>query len=320
MKAAVLHALGETPRCEELPVPIAGPGEVLVRVTAAPINAIDRARAAGTHYSVSAGAGLPMVPGVIGAGCLPDGRRVLFGSRSGTMADVASTPPDMCFPIPDSVDDAVAAAAWNPAVSAWMTLTWRAGLQPGETVLILGATGVTGRLAVQAARHLGAGRVVAAGRNPHSLAAVAELGADATLHVDASDPSLAAAFVHAAGGVGYDVVLDYLWGHPTEVLLSTLVQHDMLPHGRRIRLVQCGDMAGSHIALPAEVLRSSGLEILGSGSASIPPVERVTAALREILDLLARGTLRIEVERVPLERVAEVWGRDQQGRRPVLIP
>jgi NADPH2:quinone reductase len=179
---------------------------------------------------------------------------------------------------------------------------------------------VTGKLAVQIARHLGAGRIVAAGRNPRVLESLFQLGADATIRLDQPDEALAAAFAAEAGERGYDVVVDHLWGHPTEVFLRSLEIHDLEPRSSRTRLVQVGEMAGSHVSLPAAVLRCSGLEILGNGTGTMPPRELIERALQDVLDLLARGELQIDVDRVPLAEVEAVWGRDQLGRRPVFIP
>lgn len=323
MKAAVLHAYGEVPAYEEFPEPELADGEVMITVTAAALNNIDKVQADGTHYSVRAAAAdakLPLVTGVIGAGVLPDGRRVLFGSRTGTMAERAAVREQMTFPIPDGVDDAVAAAAWNPGLSAWLLFGWRARPEPGATVLVLGATGVTGRLAIQAAKRFGAGKVVAAGRNPESLAALPALGADAVISLGQPDADLAAALTAEAGEQGYDVVADYTWGRPTQVLLSTLERRDAEIRSARTRLVQAGEMAGPDITLPASVLRSGGLEILGMGTGTMPPMEEVFAMLREILGRLASGQLSVDIERVPLAAVAQVWRRDQRGRRPVFIP
>jgi len=324
MKAAVLHALGQVPRWEDFPQPVPRDGEELIEVTAAPLNNIDRVRAAGSHYSVRSGeyatGGLPAVTGVIGAGRRPDGQRVLFGSRCGTMAEYSVASPQTTFPIPGDLDDAVAAAVWNPGLSAWLTFGWRCPLEPGQTVLILGATGVTGQLAVQAARHFGAGRIVAAGRNQQVLDRLPGLGADATIQLDQPPAALAAAFAAAAGDRDYDVAVDYLWGHPTEIFLSSLAHDDMEIRSARVRLVQVGEMAGSAISLPGAVLRSAGLEILGMGTGTMPPTEVIVGMLQELLDLLAGGKLRIDIGRVPLSAVGQVWGRDQQGRRPVFIP
>ena len=331
MKAAVLHGFG-TPRFEEIPRPVPQEGEELIEVTAAPLNNIDKVRADGSHYSVrsgGAGEGGPgegpgdepaTVPGVIGSGRRAGGQRVLFGSRLGTMAQYSVASSQATFPIPDGLDDAVAAAAWNPGLSAWLALGWRCPIEPGQTVLILGATGVTGKLAVQAARHFGAGRVVAAGRNQQVLDTLAGLGADATIQLRQPDDALAAAFAAQRGEHGYDVVLDYLWGHPTEVFLCSIEHHDIVPRSSRVRLLQAGEMAGPVISLPASVLRSVGLEILGSGTGTMPPIDVITGTLSELLDLLAVGKIRVDVERVPLSDVAAVWARDQQGRRPVFIP
>ena len=324
MRAAVLRALGQVPRCEEFPPPVPGDGEELIEVTAAPLNNIDRVRADGSHYSVRSGeyasGGLPAVPGVIGAGRRPGGQRVLFGSRCGTMAQYSAARPEMTFPIPGDLDDAAAAAAWNPGLSAWLALGWRCGLEPGQTVLILGATGVTGKLAVQAARHFGAGRVVAAGRNQQVLDTLPGLGADAVVQLGQADDALAAAFAAEAGDHGYDLVLDYLWGHPAEVFLGSIEHHDAQLRAGRVRLLQAGEMAGPAISLPAAVLRSAGLEVLGMGTGTMPPMDVLMGILRELLNLLAAGKIRIDIERVPLAAVSQVWVRDQQGRRPVFIP
>ncbi|MFE4973308.1 zinc-binding alcohol dehydrogenase family protein [Kitasatospora sp. NPDC056651] len=318
MRAAVLHALGERPRYQDLPEPTPVAGEEPVRITACPVTNLDRARAAGTHFA--APAELPVVLGSLAAGVLSDGARVLFRSAHGVMAERATTRRAWCTPIPDTVDDVAAAAVQNPGVSAWISLTWRAGLRPGESVLVLGATGVTGRLAVQLAKRFGAGRVVAAGRDPQGLAELRELGADRTIRLDVPDRDLDRALRDAAGPDGFDVVLDYLWGRPTEIYLNTLVVNDMVLRHSRTRLVQVGVMAGPTLTLPAEVLRGSGLEILGNGTGNAPPPEVLSSALAQVLDLLGAGALRIATHPVPLARVAEVWDLDQRGRRTVLIP
>jgi NADPH2:quinone reductase len=318
MKAAILHALGELPRFESVPEPTPGEGEEAVRVTACPLTNLDRALAAGTHFS--APARLPMVCGSVAAGTLPDGVRVLFRSPGGTMAELAVTKREWCSPIPDGVDDALAAAAQNPGASTWNALEWRAKLRAGERVLVLGATGVAGQIAVQLAKHLGAGQVVAAGRNPRVLASLTDLGADAVIQLDQPDDALRRALRAQAGDKGYDVVVDYLWGHPTEVFISTLGEADMELRFSRTRLIQVGVMAGATLNLPAEVLRSSGLEILGSGTGNAPTSDVLARMLGQVMDLLARDELRIGINRVPLAQVRQVWDLDQQGHRTVLIP
>jgi NADPH:quinone reductase-like Zn-dependent oxidoreductase len=178
MNAAVVEAFDRPPRYAEFADPVPSDGELLVTVTAAALHQIVRALAAGTHYGSTAQ--LPFVPGVDGVGRLPDGTRVYFGrtqDRYGTFAERSITLPFLTLPLPDSLDDATAAAMMNPGMSSWVALTARARFVPGESVLILGATGTSGHLAVQIARRLGATRVIAAGRNPEALAEAASLGA-----------------------------------------------------------------------------------------------------------------------------------------------
>jgi NADPH2:quinone reductase len=317
MKAAMVHEIGGTPQAQEVAAPTPGEGEVLLRVLAAPINAIDKSRVAGTHYSRPR---LPSIAGWLGAGELADGRRALFMSMdAGSMAEQVAVDPRKLIPIPDGIDPALAAAAFNPGMSAWWAVNHRGPVEPGSTVLIQGATGVTGKLAVQLARRRGAGRIVGSGRNPAALAELLELGADAAIRVDQPDEALAAAYVEQAGD-GWDLVIDYLWGHPTEVLIGTLIRRDAEGRSLRTRLVEVGAMAGPDVALPAAALRSAGLEIVGMGTGTAGGRDGVAAAIGEFYELVRTGAIRMDVERVPLDRVAEVWHREHGGRRLVLIP
>jgi NADPH2:quinone reductase len=152
------------------------------------------------------------------------------------------------------------------------------------------------------------------------LASLPDLGADAIIQLGQPDDALRRALRAAAGDRGYDVVIDYLWGHPAEVFISTLGEADMELRFSRTRLVQVGVMAGSRLSLPAEVLRSSGLEILGSGTGNAPAPDALARQLGQVMDLLARGAVQIEVNRVPLAQVQQVWDLDQRGRRTVLVP
>jgi NADPH2:quinone reductase len=186
--------------------------------------------------------------------------------------------------------------------------------------LILGGTGVAGKLAIQIARHLGAGRVVAAGRNEQVLRTLNDLGADATIHLDQSDQELTRAFIREVGHKPFDVIIDYLWGHPTEVLLDALIGHDVKAGASRIRLIEIGEMAGPTIALSAAALRSSGLELYGSGGGSIPH-SAIFDAFPQVWALAARGKLSVDTEQAPLADVEIAWQReDLPGRRLVVIP
>jgi NADPH:quinone reductase-like Zn-dependent oxidoreductase len=184
-------------------------------------------------------------------------------------------------------------------------------------VLILGATGVTGKLAVQIAKRLGAGRVIASGRNPQALEKLRGLGADSTIQLNQSDDDLRKAFSQEAGEAGFDVVIDYVWGRPTEVLLSAITRPEFAVVNSETRLVQVGESAGPTIALSAAVLRSTALTILGTAGISSPDV--LVAAIHQVLDWAARGALQIETETVPLAEIEKVWQRPESGRRRLVV-
>ena len=322
MNAAVLHALGKPPRYEEFPEPTPGDGEVLVHVRAAALKPVDKQMAAGSHYASPRE--FPAVSGSDGVGRLDDGTRVFFGGARppyGTMAERTVAPRVRCRPIPDNLDDVAAAAVFNPGISAWASLTWRAKLAPGETVLILGATGITGKLAIKTAKLLGAARVFAAGRNEQALSTLPALGADATIPLDQPDQELTKAFAREAGDKGYDVVIDYLWGRPTEALIASMRHGDLNLRSSRVRLVEVGESAGSTISLPAGVLRSSGLEIIGSGTGTIPPREMMIELYNQVMSRAASGELRVDTVQVPLAGIEDAWQRqDPLRRRMVIIP
>ena len=236
----------------------------------------------------------------------------------GAMAERTVVRRAQCFLVPGDVDDDTAAAIPNPGVSAWLSLKHRTKLASGETVLILGATGVTGKLAVQIAKILGAGRVVAAGRNERVLSTLLELGADATIRLDRPDQQLIEAFRREAGEEGFDVIIDYLWGSPTEALLTAITGAEFLVARSETRLVEVGESAGPAITLPAAVLRSSALTILGT--AGIPPWDVLTEAFQQVMNHAASGKLRIETERIPLSEIETAWERNVQARTLVVIP
>lgn len=319
MIAAVVHRLGMSPRCEQFAEPVASANEFLVNVRAASLKPVDKQIAEGTHYA--APRQLPFVCGTDGVGLLDDGRRVFFGGCRppfGAMAQRTVVPAAFTFSVPDGLDDALAAAVANPGVSAWLALTYRAKLVAGENVLVLGATGVTGRLAVQIARLLGAGRITAAGRNQEALEDVRQLGADATIRLDLSAQDLHDSFVQEAGNSGFQVVIDYLWGQPTEVFLSAITSRSFAAIRSETRLVQVGESAGPAISLPAAVLRSTALTILGT--AGIPPLQVLTDALERVMAFAASGDLRVNTARFSLADLENAWQHTHPGRRIVFVP
>ena len=320
MKAAVVHALGEPPRCETFEEPAVGPGESLVHVSAAAIKQLDRAIVRGTHYGSPRR--LPVVCGTDGVGRLDDGSRVYFASMRppfGSMAERSAA--TLTVPVPEKVGDVTAAALVNPALGAWLPLSWRAKMTAGETVLVVGATGATGRLAVTIARILGAGRIIAAGRN---IARLADCGADILIDTEQKPDALKRAFADAAGPNGYDVIIDYLWGSAAEALIDVLTGGDLHVSGtgteRGIRYVSVGALAGPSIALSSAVLRSSHLQILGSGTGNFPPADLLKETVARILLEAAKGNLGVTSETAELSKVTEVWDLGSASRRIVLLP
>jgi len=315
MNAAVINIPGQAPGYQSFPDPVPEADESLIHVRAAGLHPIVKAIASGAHYSAAGTEQKPSVPGIDGVGVLDDGRRVYFvfvRKPWGTMAELAAAPRAKCIPVPDNLEDATAAAIANPGMSAWVTLHDRAALAAGETVLILGATGVAGQLAIQVARHMGAKRIVAAGRNVEAISAA---DVDAVIPLAQSEDAIREAFT-AEAAAGIDVLVDYLWGRPTELLLESLAKGFQAKSTHRTRHVEVGESAGKTITLPGAILRSIDLTLLGSGFGAAS-LDRIFAAIPELFSLAAAGTLRLAVEPIPLESVEEGWNRVEKGRRIV---
>jgi len=321
MKAAVLHQFGQTPRCEDYPEPVPGEGEIILPVKAAALENIDRALVRGDHYAAHQMIpSLPAVLGFDGIGALEDGRLVGFGGVRppyGAFAERVAVKAQYTIPLPEGVDAPAAAAAPSSTMTALLGLQSAGGLQPGGTVLVNGATGFAGRLAVQVARLLGAGRVIGSGRDPSALAELPGLGAEGVVDLSRPDEAVVEAF-SAAKGEGYDVILDFLWGRPTELLLRSLTPRELSLARKRARLVHAGEAAGPAISLPGEALRTSGVEIGGAGN--IPP-EAIGEATARMWAWLQSGALRFEVEVVPLAEFERAWQRTNlHGKRLVIVP
>lgn len=314
MKAAVVHFSGQVPIYSDFEPPKLMPGQLLVQVKAAALSHLTRARAAGKHYS-SIG-NYPFVVGTDGVGVLEDGQRVYFANPLppfGTMAEQVVVRPGQYVILPDDIGDFTAAALANPGMSSWMALRERADFQPGESVLINGATGSSGHLAMQIARHFGAKRIVATGRNPQALLELQKLGADQVISLTWDEEVQKAAF-EAAFVNGIDVVLDYLWGSPAQLILSA--SHKIANPSRPLRFVQIGSMAGEEIALPASALRSRATVLMGSGLGSVA-FDRVVDSVRDLLVSAGKIGFRIETEIVALSEVSDAWTRDTESRRLV---
>lgn len=315
MFAAIVKEFGAVPVLGEFPEPQPGQGEEVIRVHAAPLSPIVKRLAAGTHYASSAQAGF--IPGIDGVGINAEGRRVYFlfpKPPFGSMAEKVLVSSTSVVPVPDGVANERAAAVVTAGLSSWIALQLRAQFQPGETVLINGATGSAGGLAVQVASHLGAKRIIATGRNKAKLAAL-PLAVEKIPLDEFADEALKAAFAERV-----DVVLDYLWGEPASRIISAAT------HGRgsrlgepRLRYVQLGSMAGDSIPLSAHAFRSSGLEILGSGIGSVSMADLIKGAA-ELLAATPDGGFDTPVEARPLTSIPEAWDDEADDRRLVFLP
>ncbi len=319
MKAAVVDHPGGVPRYRDFPDPVVEPGQALLTVEAVAIENVDRAIVAGTHYTAGPfQAALPAIPCFDGVGRRPDGTLVGFGGVTppyGTLAEYAAVPAGHTALLPEGIEPSIVAAL-SSAITA-MTMQTAAGMVAGETVLIQGATGVAGRLAVKIARLLDAGRIVAVGRDEAALAEVAALGADAVINTAVDDADLVQAF-HDQAADGYDVVLDYLWGRPTELLTRALIPDSFAIPNKPTRLVQIGESAGHGIQLTGDALRTSGLEIYG-GARNM--TAGIAAASQQVFDWVRTGRLTIDVTTMPLSRIEQAWTRtDLRGTRLVIVP
>ena len=317
MNAAVVESFGKPPRYATFREPTVGEGEALVKVRAAALSNLVKGQASGSHYS--SGSELPFVPGYDGVGTLPDGRRAYFfgpPAPFGAMAEWSVAAASRTIPVPDAVDDVTAAALGNPGLASWGALLGRARLEPGESVLVNGATGVAGQQAIQVAKVLGARKVIATGREQGALETLRALGADETIWLQQPDEVLAQSFRSAMAEV--DVVLDYLWGHSAELILAA-AKGTGAPEGeRRIRYVQIGSISGQTISLNASGLRSSGVELMGSGLGSLSAAA-IVESLRRMYEVAASTGLKIDTEAVPLAEVETTWARAESGRRMVFV-
>jgi NADPH:quinone reductase-like Zn-dependent oxidoreductase len=318
MKAAVVKAPNSHPMYEDFTEPVARDGFTTVQVKASALSQFTKARASGSHYSVDAA--FPAIAGTDGVGLAEDGKRIYFAlpeAPFGAFAERSLVSTQHCLPLPNDLDDVVAAAIANPGMSAWAALVERAHLQPGETVLVNGATGTAGRIAVQLAKYLGAKKVIATARNESELEEVRTLGADVVIPF-----SLGA--LHPLGGKRYeetlieefrkgiDLVIDYLWGKSARSIIAAIAKgvEDATP----VRFVHVGGASGEEsIDLPGAGLRSSSIVLLGSGYKSVP-LPNLLNAVKSTFDAVGPANLQIATRTVPLSEVESNWNAPGKPR------
>jgi NADPH:quinone reductase-like Zn-dependent oxidoreductase len=317
MRAAVIQAVGSPPAPAEMDEPVRENGTAVVAVAAAPLNPVEIRVAAGRHPRQ---AEPPYIPGLEGAGTVVESERFAPGTRvrfegaalpgfgaQGTLAERAGVPEESLVELPDEVAHELAAALGVVGITALLALE-RAAPAGGERVLVLGATGAVGQMGVQLAKLMGAGRVVAAGRNPEHLQRVRGVGADAVVELGEGD--LADAFEQAAGG-RLDIVIDPLWGEPAMAALRALATEG--------RLVNVGQSAGADVRVPLESVRNrqGAIHAISSGWTGL---ERKAVAYRSVLEHAVAGRLTVDREVVPLDDVATAWERQaaSPGRKIVI--
>jgi NADPH:quinone reductase len=313
MRAALIRHQGALPELAEVGEPAGDTLEIL----AAPLNPPDLMAAAGTIPG--ADGPFPYVPGFEAVGKAPDGRLVWvfgdeigYGTQSGGLAERLSLAGATVYDVPSDADPVLAAALGIAGMAGWLPLAWRAPLRAGETVLVLGATGAAGLVAVQAAKVLGASRVVAAGRNPARLARAAELGADATVRLDEAG-DLAKAFQEACGGEGPTFVFDALWG-PAVAAAIEIAAPDA-------RVVTIGLMGGADATISNRPLRGRHMSLLGHSMYAVP-ADEFAAHYARLVALALAGEIVVDIERVPLADAADAWRRKTEGTagKVVFVP
>jgi NADPH:quinone reductase-like Zn-dependent oxidoreductase len=316
MKAAVVSSFDSAPRYQDFGVPVpADDDEVLVDVLAAGLHPRVRSQANGSHYTSTDA--LPLVPGVDGVGRGPDGLLryfILPDTTMGAMAEQTVIDVRRSIVLPGGTDPVAVAAAMNPAMSSWVALRQRVSFQAGQDVLVLGATGNAGQMAVQVAKRLGAGQIIAAGRDTGRLAALPALGATATVPLAASDT--ADRLAKAAADV--DVVLDYLWGQPAADAMIAIITN-RADRSRPLSWIEIGSVAGPTAPIPSAALRAARLQLVGSGQGSVSTREYL-AELNALAQELAVGTITVDARPVPLAQVEEAWSATDAKHRLVLVP
>jgi len=320
MKAAVLYHKGDIPHCVDFPEPaVKNVNELLIRVKAAAVKNLDKSKASGKHYSEQKDLSQAKIVGGDGVGVLEDGTRV-YALGSGMIAEKAIIEKDRMVKLPEGIDYATAAALPNAVAGSAMALLFRAKLKAGETVLINGATGFTGKMAIQIAKHYGASKIIATGRNEETLKELLELGADEIISLKQEDYKIVSQLTSLHSIAPFDIVIDYLWGHTAELILSSLKGKGSFTH--RTRFVSVGAVTGDIINLSAEILRSVDLTLSGSGLGSWTKDDMkklFTEILPEMFDLAVNNKLKVDTITYSLQDIEKLWEIDAtEGKRLVI--
>ena len=321
MKAAVVYTKGEAPKYAEFAEPIPqNENEILLSVKAVAITNLDKGKASGKHYSSENQHQNGFVVSSDAVGLLENGTRVYARGITGTMAQKTIIDKNIFVPLPAGISDTIAAAMPNAVAGSAMALKFRAGIKPGETVLINGGAGFTGQMAIQIAKHYGAKRIIVTARNEKTFQRLLELGADKIVSLKQDDETIIKQIKEIHHNTPIDIILDYLWGHTAEILLSALKGNGSFSH--KVRYVNIGGMAGDSIQLSAGILRSADLQLSGSGLGSWSK-EEVKLLFSEILPemflLASQNKIKVNIEEVNLSDIEQMWNAEvPDGKRLVV--
>lgn len=321
MKAAVINNWGEIPKYTDTPEPsVKNENEILVSVKAAAIKNFDKAIVSGNHYSDNQNNNIPKVIGSDGVGVLPDGTRVFALGVTGMFAEKAIILKNRMIKLPPGIDDVTAAALPNAAAGSAMALRFRADIQPGETVLINGATGFTGKIAVQIAKHYSAGKIIVTGRNEKTLQSLIELGADEIVLIKNDNQIFTEKIKKIHNNSPIDIIIDYLWGLTAEFILTALKGSGSYTH--KTRFVTVGAVTGDKIRLSSENLRSVDLYLTGSGLGTWKNDEMLklfTQIIPEMYQLAAENKLNVDTKKVRLIDIEKVWKMEVSGGKRLVV-
>jgi len=319
MKAALIEAPGESAHYSDFAEPGYREGRQVVELVAAGIHPVVRGLASGQHYGSDGQ--WPLIPGVDAVVRSAEGVLAYSGFPQppyGTLAERISVPSFLWIPLPKGADPARVAGGVNPGLASWLPLqARRTEIGKLDTVLILGATGMAGLLAVQNARILGATRVAGAGRDAQGLSGAVNAGAT-TVALSGDNEHDGAAILQALEGSSPDIVLDFLWGAPAESAFAALGRRGLEADRADISYVQIGAAAGSRAAVPAALLRSRKLRITGSGSGSAS-ITDIIAEIPRYIQLISDRAVDVPIRTFPLSMVSEAWEAAERGRPRVVI-
>jgi|SRR5699024_3466216 len=318
MRAVVLGELDKSPVLKDIKEPRPEDEQQVLDVKAAPVKTLDRLMTMKSFYGSFSN--LPVIIGTDGAGVLESGERVYAQGITGMYAEKSLVQKENYTILPDNLDFETAAALPNAIQGSALPMRLRGHIQKGSRILINGATGFTGQVAVQAAQHYGAENIVATGRDAKRLEKLKDLGADQTISLLQSDEEVTNQLKTVLDEGAIDIVIDYLWGQPAGNILKVLAAGPT----HAVRFINVGNLAGNDINIAAGILRSSAIEVLGAGLGSYKEEElqQFSAELiPEMFQLAAKGVLTVTTQRESLEDIEQIWKQEgEAGTRLVICP